>query len=198
MAIYTDATVIGGNHIIAQSSNLKSTISGHLFDALISEKTTVSGETKYTPIPCDNGVMVHLEIFSGDGLQERYAVIAGVKDKVGFVCSPPLVKDATTKAQESEANFYHKAGVLAKVYEVQGDPHDPDIFGVSMEGFTEASQTNVKVGAYVVLDGNGKYVAQAAKPTMSNYGFVGQIHSIQTGMFYTLVRIAAIQNVDNN
>lgn len=64
--------------------------------------------------------------------------------------------------------------------------------------FTTASQANVVKDAYVVLDGNGKYVAQAAKPTMANFGFVGQVHSIYTNNTYTLVRIYVLQNVDNN
>ena len=56
---------------------------------------------------------------------------------------------------------------------VIGDEFDGDIFGVGLHQFTQATQTLAKTrGNYVVLDGNGKYVAQTAQPTMSNYGFV--------------------------
>ena len=195
MAIYFAGyeEVANTEHIVFESSLLKSTISGHLWDARI--QGTVSGET--VDINCDNGVAVKMGGFTHDGLQERTATVAGVKDKVGIVGSVALIKDAYNQAQAAETNFYNKAGQLAKVYEVQGDEFDPDIFGVSRMAFTSADSTIV-VGNYVVLDGNGGYVAQTAKPTMSNFGFVGQIHSIKVGTFYTLVRIAVLQNVDNN
>ena len=198
MAIFTNATMSGGTHNIAQSSLLKSTLSGHLWDCKVCSVDTSGSTPVYTPIEVDNGVMVKVGDFTGDGLQERIATIAGVKDKVGFICSPAVIKDALTRAQADETNFYHKAGQLAKVYEVQGDEYDPDIFGVSLSAFTAGSQANVEVGAYVILDGNGKYVAQASAPTASAYGFIGKVHSIQTGLYYNLVRIAVIQNVDNN
>ena len=68
-----------------------------------------------------------------------------------------------------------------------------------MHQFTTASQAlATTVDNYVVLDGNGKYVAQASKPTMSNYGFVAKVHSVWTNNDYTLVRLYVIQNVDNN
>ena len=197
MAIFTNATMSGGTHNIAQSSLIKSTLSGHLWDCKVCNVDTSGSTPVYTPIEVDNGVMVKVGDFTGDGLQERYATIAGVKDKVGFVCSPAVIKDAFTRAQADETNFYHKAGQLAKVYEIQGDEFDPDIVGVSLTAFTDASQANVELGAYVILDGNGKYVAQASAPTASSYGFIGKVHSIQAGLYYTVVRIAVIQNVDN-
>jgi len=198
MAIYIDGQMTGGNHGIFQSSLLESTLSGHLWDCLVSTVDTTGSTPVYTPIEVDNGVAVCVGDYTGNGLQERYAKIAGVKDKVGITGSPAIVKDAMTQAQASETNFYHKAGQLAKVYEIQGDEFDPDIIGVSLGAFTDASQANVEFGAYVILDGNGKYVAQASKPSASGYGFIGQVHSIQNGLYHTLVRIAVLQNVDNN
>ena len=197
MGIYTNAAVSGGTHIIAQSSLIKSTLTGHIWDCQVCSADTSGSTPVYTPIEVDNGVMVKVGGFTGNGLQERVATIAGVKDKVGFICSVPLVKDAMTRGQADESYFYHKAGQLARVYEIQGDEFDPDIIGVSLNAFTDASQANVAKDAYVILDGAGKYVAQASKPTASSYGFIGQVHSIQVGMNYTLVRIAVIQNVDN-
>lgn len=185
--------VANTEHIVFESSLLKSTITGHIWDAKI--QGTSGG--LLVDINCDNGVAVKMGDFTGNGLQERNATIAGVKDKVGIVGSVPLVKDAYNQAQADEINFYNKAGQLAKVYEVQGDEYDPDIFGVSRMAFTSADNTIV-VGNYVVLDGTGGYTAQASAPTMSSYGFVGKIHSIKVGTYYTLVRIAVIQNVDNN
>ena len=196
--IYTNSTMTGGTHGIFQSSLLVSTLAGHIWDCLVCSVDSSGSTPVYTPIDVDNGVAVRVGTETGNGLQERYATIAGVKDKVGITGSPALIKDAFTRGQADETNFYHKAGQLAKVYEVRGDEYDYDIFGVGLHQFTDASQANVEVGAYVVLDGNGKYVAQASKPTASNYGFIGKVHSIHTGLFYSVVRIAVIQNVDNN
>ena len=194
MAIYTEATLSGGTHGIFQSSLLKSTLAGHLWDCLtVSESGSGSTLTR-TPIDVDNGVAVHVGDFTGNGLQERYATIAAVGDKIGVVGTPAVVKDALTRAQAAETNFYNKAGKDAKVYEVVGDEHDPDIFGVGLHQFTDASQANVKFGAYVVVDGSGKWVAQSAEPSAATYGFIGRVHSIHAGLYYTVVRIQAIKN----
>ena len=64
--------------------------------------------------------------------------------------------------------------------------------------FANPADTNIKKDSYVVVNGSGKYVVQAAKPTMANYGFVGQIVHTATNGFYTMVRIYVLQNVDNN
>lgn len=201
MAIFSNLTELaGGTHGIFESSLLKSSISGHLWDCLVVTETSSGGNITRTPIDVDNAVAVKVGDFThkDKGLQERYATIAGVKDKVGIVGSPALIKDARSQYEASEGFFYNKAGQDSKVYEVVGDKYDGDIFGVSLNMFTTASQTNVTEDAYVVLDGTGKYVAQAAAPTMANYGFVGRVHSIYTNNDYTLVRIYVIQNVDNN
>ena len=201
MAIFGNLDQLAlGTHGIFESSLLKSTISGHLWDCLVCSIDTSGSTPVYTPINCDNGTAVTVLDFTNNknGLQERYAKIAGVKDKIGVVGTPALIKDARTKLEETEPYFYNKAGNDSKVYEVIGDEYDGDIFGVSLNLFTDATQTLAKTrGSYVVLDGNGKYVAQTAKPTMSNYGFVGKVHSVYTNNDYTLVRIYVIQNVDN-
>lgn len=195
MAIYTDAAISGGAHGIWQSSLLQSTIAGHLWDCLVVEEATDgSGNTSRTPIDVDNGVAVRVGEFTGNGLQERYATIAAVGDKIGVVGTPAVVKDAFTRAQADETNFYNKAGKDAKVYEVDGDEFDPDIFGVGLHQFTAASQAAVKEGAYVVVDGNGQWVAQAAEPSAATYGFIGKVHSLHVGLYYTVVRIAALKN----
>jgi hypothetical protein len=90
MAIYSNLTALpAGNHGIFQSSLLKATISGHLWDCRV-----VDGENN--EIPVDNGVAVKVGAFThaDDGLQERFATIAGVHDKIGVTGSPAIVKDA--------------------------------------------------------------------------------------------------------
>lgn len=194
MAIYTDATISGGAHGIWQSSLLKSTLAGHLWDVLTVAESGSGANFTRTEIDVDNGVAVKVGDFTGNGLQERYATIASVGDKIGVTATPAVVKDAFTRAQADETNFYNKAGHDAKVYEVVGDEYDPDIFGVGLHQFTAASQANVKKGAYVVVNGSGQWVAQAAKPSSATYGFIGQVHSLHVGLYYTVVRIAALKN----
>ncbi len=205
MAIFSNLTELAsGNHGIFESSLLKSTIDGHIWDCLVVQEAGSGASLTRTPIDVDNGVAVKVGDFvvgtnnAQIGLQERYATIAGVKDKIGVIGTPALIKDNLTSFTGNESFFFNKAGDDSKVYEVIGDQYDGDIFGVTKELFTTASQSNIAIGAYVVLDGNGKYVAQAAAPTMSNYGFVGKIHSLYTNNFYTIVRIYVIQNKDNN
>lgn len=201
MAIFSNLTELAaGQHGIFESSLLKSTISGHLWDCLVVTESGSGANITRTPIDVDNGVAVKVGAFTHDdeGLQERYATIAGVKDKIGVIGTPALIKDNLTTFTGNESFFYNKAGNDSKVYEVVGDEFDGDIFGVTDVLFTTASKSAIQKDAYVVVDGNGKYVAQAAKPTMANYGFVGQIHSIYTNNFYTIVRIYVLQNVDNN
>ena len=201
MAIFGNLTELAtGQHGIFESSLLKSTLAGHLWDCLVVTESGSGASITRTPIDVDNATAVKVGAFThnNNGLQERYATIAGVKDKIGVVGTPALIKDARTQIEATEGYFFNKAGDDSKVYEVVGDEYDGDIFGVSLNMFTAASQANVVKDAYVVLDGNGKYVAQAAKPTMANFGFVGQVHSIYTNNTYTLVRIYVLQNVDNN
>lgn len=201
MAIFGNLTELAtGQHGIFESSLLKSTLAGHLWDCLVVTESGSGASITRTPIDVDNATAVKVGAFThnNNGLQERYATIAGVKDKIGVVGTPALIKDARTQIEATEGYFFNKAGDDSKVYEVVGDEYDGDIFGVSLNMFTTASQANVVKDAYVILDGNGKYVAQAAKPTMANFGFVGQVHSIYTNNTYTLVRIYVLQNVDNN
>ena len=196
MAIYGNLTERPmGQHGIFEASLLKSILSGHLWDCLC-----VDNMDDKNPIEMDNGVCVKVGPFTNnaDGLQERYAVIAGVKDKIGVTGSIVNVKDARTKLEETEPYFYVRAGEDSKVYEVIGDEFDGDIFGIGLHQFTNATKTLVKRDNYVVLDGTGKYVAMATKPVMNNYGFVARIHSIWTNNDYTLVRLYVIQNKDNN
>lgn len=197
--VYGNFTEIpGGTHGIFSSALLRSTIAGHIWDCLVVSESGSGSSITRTPIAVDNGVGVKVGAFTHDdeGLQERYATIAGVADKIGVTGSPAIVKDALLKSQEDETYFYHKAGQLAKVYQVEGDEFDPDIFGVGLHQFT--NPTAVANDVYVVVDGNGGWTAVTSKPSASTYGFIGQVHSIRQGMFYTIVHIATLQNKDVN
>ena len=196
MAVYFSPNFnanFNAEHGVFESSLLKATISGHIWDARV--QATV--DNKVVDVDVDNGVAVKMGGFTGDGYQERTATIATAKDKIGVIGSVPLVKDGYNLATGSEEKFYNKAGQLSKVYEVVGDAFDPDIFGVTSYLFSSNANL-LKVNNYVTVDGNGGYVAVANKPAANTNGFIGQIHSIYTNNFFTIVRIAVLQNKDVN
>lgn len=176
MAIYTTLTENAvEKHGVFESSRMKATDIGHLYDALVQD---AQGKN----IAVDNGVAIKIGEFTGNGLQEVKATIAAKADKIAVVGTPALIKDAFTSAQADAYNFYNKAGVLAKAYEVVAE----DIFAVA----DYQIKGEVEVGATVVVDGNGAWeVAEAA-----DCAFVGKVHSISAGDFATMVRIQCVKN----
>lgn len=184
MAIYTTLKAIEqGRHGVFESSNLKSTDVGNLYDVLVRDEADKE-------IDVDNGVPVVVGKYTHNagGLQERFGKIAAVTDKIAVTGAPALIKVAFTKAQNSILNYFNPAGNPVKCYEVLPE----DIFGVALHQFTDASVANVKEDAFVVVDGNGMYVAQEAEPDASANGFIGVVHSIAYDQLdnFTLVRIA--------
>ena len=182
MAIFTNLTATEAKlHGIFESSRIKASQTGHIYDALV--KNSEGKE-----IEVDNGVLIKIGDFTGNGLQEVAATIAKVTDKVAITGAPALVKDAFTKQQSQEYNYVNIAGNPVKSYELV----EEDIFGVASYQFT--NEEEVKVNAYVVPDGNGAYTVQTEAPDASAYGFIGKVHSISVGTFYTIVRVQVLQN----
>ena len=180
MAIYTNLKEVSKNtHGMFESSRIKATNCGHLYDAIVRDADEKE-------IDVDNGVCIKMGAFTHDGLQTKYATIAAAGDKVAVTGSPAIVKDAFTKLQEAEFNFYHTAGTVAKAYELV----EEDIFAVAKYQFVSGEPV---VDAYVTVDGNGAYVATAEKPA-DTYGFIGKVHSIASNDFYPMIRIEVIKN----
>lgn len=198
MAIYTN---LKANEVVMhgvfESSRLRATDVGKLHDVLVCKEVEgEDGETTMEPIECDLGVGVKVLGFTGDGLQERYGVIAGVGDRISITGNPAIVKSAFTRAQAAEYNFYLQAGQLAKCYQVENDQDDAEIFGIG-EWQIDAETTEagkVAVGQYVVVDGKGGWTAMDDEPADTTYGFIGQVHSLAVGSFYTVVRINCLKN----
>lgn len=189
MAIYTNLDMVEPTyHGMFESSLLIATDAGKIHDVIVRDDDE-------TEIAVDNGVAVKLGAWTHDGLQTRYATIAKKGDKVVVTGSPAVVKDAFTTQQAAEYNFYHKPGVVAKAYQVRGEDEADscDIFAVAQYQFTEGAE-QVKEDAYVVVDEKGGWKAQAEEPTESEYGFIGQVHSIATNEYYPMVRVAVIKN----
>lgn len=185
---FVDATAQGkGYRGYFESSLLKSVDVGRIHDTLVEDANG-------NPIEVDNGVPVKIGDFTGEDLQQIHATIAGVGDKIAVVGTDPVVKNAASRAGEAPIYFTNPAGKLSRTYEVLNDSQE--VFAVASYQFTAASQANIKFGAYVVTDGNGMWVAQAAAPG-NTYGFIGKVHSLvpDTVGNFTLVRIQCVQNI---
>lgn len=177
MAVYTNMEAVkSGKHGMFESSRIRATNCGHLYDVTFEEDI-------------DNGVLVLVKGYTGNGLQEREGAVATTKDKVAVTGNPALIKDAFTTQQNQPYNYYNRANNPVKCYELVKE----DIFAVADYQFTEDSKEHLKVGSYVIVDGNGAYKAQTADPSATN-GFVGKIHSIYATTYYTMVRIEVVQN----
>lgn len=186
--VYTNLSASSqGKHGMFESSLLLATDVGNLFDARVQDD---SG----TDIDVDNGVAIAIGDYTGDGLQEVKATIAKTTDAIAVVGMPANVKTAMTTAQAQPYNYYVPAGTLAKAYKIVEPDVHKDIFAVALYQFTNSDTTEVKVGAYVVVDGTGKWTAQAAKPNEATVGFIGKVHSLAVGTYYTMVRIEVLQN----
>lgn len=174
MAIYgTLNQVQSDKHHVFESSNMKATISGNIWDGVCDEDV-------------DNTTPLVLGGYTGEGLQLReVSKVTDPKSKIIVAASVPLIKDAFTREQAEFYHFYNKAGDPIRCYEVYVD----DIFGVSKEAITG----DVAVGKYVKINASGGYEISESDPSATS-GFTAVIHSIQVGTFYDLVRLHVIQN----
>lgn len=180
-------------HGMFESSLMSATDIGRIFDVIVRDESQ-------KPIEIDNGVPVKIGDYTGNGLQERYATIAKATDAIAVIGSPAEVKTALTTEQGQAYHFVNAAGKPAKAYQVNDPDVYEDIFAVASYQFTDASAENVKVGRLVVTDGKGMYVAQAdgtqVSTLTSTNGFIGRIHSVSAGTYYTMIRIQVLQNKD--
>ena len=176
-------------HGIFESSLLLGTDVGDLYDALVRDEHDKE-------IDVDNGVAIAIGEYTGNGLQERYAKIAGVKDKIAVTGAPANVKTALTTEEAQSYNYTNPAGKSVKAYQIQEPSVHTDIFGVAAYQFTDDTASKVKQGAVVVVDGKGMWEAHDAgdlETLKGTNGFVGKIHSISVGTYYNIVRIQSLQ-----
>ena len=177
-------------HGIFESSLLLATDVGDLYDALVRDEYDKE-------IDVDNGVAIAVGDYTGNGLQERYAKIAGVKDKIAVTGAPANVKTALTTEEAQSYNYTNPAGKPVKAYQIQEPSVHTDIFGVAAYQFTDDTVSKVKQNALVVVDGKGMWEAHDVselETLKGTNGFVGKIHSISVGTYYNIVRIQSLQN----
>ena len=115
----------GTAHVVAESSRLKATISGHIYDLKMTEDT-------------DNGTIVGIGAHVEGQVFKAKTYAAG--DTPYLVLTPPLAYNGK-KAWSDEKYFYNAKGEIARAYEL----HKDDIFTVSADAFTGSPE----VGKYV-------------------------------------------------
>lgn len=195
MAIFTNlAAKEVDKHGLFESSNLWSTDIGANFSVIVRDE-----DNGKKPIAVDNGVGICVLEFTGNGLEERYGRIAKITDKIAVTGAPALVKTALTTEQGQAYNYTNPAGKPVKAYEIQDASVHTDIFGVADYQFNDDSEGKVKVGNLVTVDGNGAWKASETSELATlktTNGFIGKIHSISAGTYYTIVRIQVLQNKD--
>lgn len=138
--------VKGDAHVVAESSRLKATTAGHIYDLEMVADT-------------DNGTIVAIGALSELGVQVFKAKEYDAGEKPYFILTPPLAYNGK-KSWSAEKYFYNEKGSVARAYELYVD----DIFTVSEDAFTGTPAVGKFVDAtYAVADAAGES------------GFVGEI-----------------------
>ena len=191
--IYTNLASREKNmHGLFESSALLATDVGNIYDALVRDESE-------KPISVDNGVALKIGDYTGNGLEERYATIAKITDKIAVTGAPAEVKTALTTEQGQAYNYTNPAGKPVKTYQIADPSVHTDIFGIASYQFTDDSAEKVKAGNLVTVDGKGSWIASEASELATlqgTNGFVGKVHSLSVGTYYTIVRIKVLQNKD--
>ena len=125
--------VKGTAHTVAESSRLKATGAGHIYDLEMIEDT-------------DNGTIVAIGAHIEGQLYKAKAYAEG--DKPYFILTPPLAYNGK-KAWSDEKYFYNAKGEVARAYELYVD----DMFTISEDAFTGTPVVGKFVDAtYAVKD----------------------------------------------
>ena len=157
--------VKGTAHVVAESSRLKATTAGHIYDLEMIADT-------------DNGTIVALGEHVEGQVYKAKAYAAG--EKPYFILTPPLAYNGK-KTWSEEKYFYNAKGEIARAYEL----HVDDIFTVSEEAITTGTPA---VGKFV----DATYAIKDSKPST---GFVGEIIEVVNYSFEAVsyrIRVVAL------
>lgn len=103
-----------------------------------------------------------------DGESHIYKFAKGTPEGNSYmiVDQPAWTEDESRITNQRRDQFVITAGTPFRVRELARN----DEFGITKEGFTSASQSAAKAGAYAVVDtATGKFKAQAEKPNSGSY-----------------------------
>ena len=123
----------GVTHVVAESSRLKATTTGHIYDLEMIENT-------------DNGTIIAVGAHVEAQVFKAKTYAAG--DTPYLVLTPPLAYNGK-KAWSDEKYFYNAKGEIARAYEL----HKDDIFTISADAFSGSPAVGKYVDAtYAVTD----------------------------------------------
>lgn len=165
MANYFDNITNVPAHTVAESSRLKATTAGHIYDLEMIADT-------------DNGTIVAIGAQSDLGVQVFKAKEYAEGDKPYLVLTPPLAYNGK-RIWSDEKYFYNATGEVARAYEL----HVDDIYTISADAFTGTPEVGKFVDAtYTVADAAGEA------------GFVGEIieEVVYTNSMSYRIRVVAI------
>lgn len=141
---------------VFESTNMQSTHpGGRIYDCVATEVL-------------ENGTVGYIEELA-EGESHIFKFVKGTKDGIDpiVVDQPCWNPDESRMTNQRRDKFVIPAGTPFRARRIATH----DVFAVTKEGFTTASQEQVKVGAYVTVDpATGKFVAQATKPGSGSYG----------------------------
>lgn len=142
MANYFDNIKNVDPHVVAESSRLKATTAGHIYDLEMIADT-------------DNGTIVAVGEHVEGQLFKAKAYAEG--DKPYLVLTPPLAYNGK-KIWSDEKYFYNAKGEIARAYEL----HVGDIYTVSANAFTGTPEVKKYVNAThtIVETAGAGYVGQ--------------------------------------
>ena len=155
--------VKGTDHVVAESSRLKATGAGHIYDLEMIEDT-------------DNGTIVALGAHVEGQLYKAKAYAEG--DKPYFILTPPLAYNGK-KAWSDEKYFYNAKGEVARAYELYVD----DMFTLSEDAFTGTPA----VGKYV----DATYAVKEAAPESGFVGEIIEEVNYTNSVSYR-IRVVAL------
>lgn len=141
---------------VFESINMQSTAhGGRIYDCVAEEAI-------------ENGTVGYIEELA-EGESHIYKFVKGTKENCDnlIVDQPAWTEDTSKITNRRRDKFTNAPNVPFSARLLVAH----DVFGVTIDGFTSASQSQAKVGAYVAIDAStGKFVAQASAPESGNYG----------------------------
>ena len=155
--------VKGTDHVVAESSRLKATGAGHIYDLEMIADT-------------DNGTIVALGAHVEGQVYKAKAYATG--NKPYLVLTPPLAYNGK-KVWSDEKYFYNAKGEIARAYELYVD----DIYTVSADAFTGTPA----VGKYV----DATYAIKDTAPTTGFVGEIIEEVNYTNSVSYR-IRVAAL------
>ena len=150
--------VKGNAHVVAESSRLKATGAGHIYDLEMIADT-------------DNGTIVALGEHVEGQLYKAKAYAEG--DKPYFILTPPLAYNGK-KAWSDEKYFYNAKGEVARAYELYVD----DMFTISEDAFIGTPA----VGKYV----DATYAIKDAAPASGFVGEIIEVVNYTNSVSYRI------------